>query len=93
MDAYPSHYVQHNLPLVYLSGLSPPSAGDDTTAGDGPIVDAKLPLVQSDHREQLLEDFLNLRGEDEAWSARASKTKGELIGYKFRPVGRVRSVT
>jgi trafficking protein particle complex subunit 11 len=89
MDAYPQDYVEHNLPLVYLSGLTTPSTENDASAGSGPLVDAKLPLVQSERREQLLQDFLSLEGASQAWNARTSKNKNDLIGFKFRPVGRV----
>jgi hypothetical protein len=90
MDAYPLHYVQHNLPLVYLTGLSTPSLQDNVTAGSGPLIEAKLPLVQSDQRELLLQDFLSLQGTNRPSTASPNSSKNDLVGYKLRSVGRVR---
>jgi solute carrier family 25 protein 38 len=93
MEAYPLDYTAHNLPLVVLSGLCPtPEGADDLITSRGPLVKAQLPLVQSERREQILQEFLSAEGSDQQWSSRLSRTKTgqtQLVGYKFRAVGRV----
>ena len=94
MEAYPLDYTAHNLPLVVLSGLCPaPEETDDLVSSRGPLVKAQLPLVQSERREQILQEFLSAEGSDEQWSNRPTRARNgqtQLVGYKFRAVGRVR---
>jgi hypothetical protein len=93
MEAYPLHYTAHNLPLILLSGLCPtPEGAGDLDTPRGPLVKAQLPLVQSERREQILQEFLSAEGSDQQWSSRSTRSRNgqtPLVGYKFRAVGRV----
>ncbi|TKA65390.1 hypothetical protein B0A49_10515 [Cryomyces minteri] len=89
MEAYPSSYVQHNLPLVLLSGLgSTPDSGPSFPDRSEPSTNSHLPPVTGERAEQLLQDFRNADGSDWPWNDRPHKSKAGLIGYKLRAVGR-----
>ncbi|KAF2089057.1 hypothetical protein K490DRAFT_38133 [Saccharata proteae CBS 121410] len=94
MDAYPPDYVEHNLPLLVLSGLAtetPPApiAKSHTLIQEhGFTVESEVPAVTGDRAEQLRQEFLNADASNSPWNARRSKTRGDVIGFKIRAVGR-----
>ena len=93
MDAYPSEYIVHDLPLVVLSGLGQPEPdsrpGDDLLLDGGYPVVSDLPPVTGERADQLLQDFHSHDGKDAAWNARAGKGNGVASGFAIRAVGRV----
>ncbi|KAK5010082.1 hypothetical protein LTR60_005043, partial [Cryomyces antarcticus] len=89
MEAYPPSYVQHNLPLILLSGLgSTPDSDAPFPDRSEPSSNSHLPPVTGERAEQLLQDFRNADGSDWPWNDRPHKSKAGLIGYKLRAVGR-----
>lgn len=58
MDAYPEDYVNHNLPLVLLSGLE---AGPEAGPGDGPTPSDSYPLL-AEKGPKIVSDFPSLSG-------------------------------
>lgn len=96
MDAYPTDYVFHNLPLVLLSGieaqhdLQPLAPVQHVLPGKRcTTVNSDIPLLTTDRGKQLLQEFLNVDGSDAPWNGRPESRKGSLIGFRFRTAGRV----
>lgn len=100
MDAYPPDYVDHNLPLILLSGLGSDSESDSQNSSA--LEDAKYPL--SSHGHQIFSDFplvtdppaeklLNaLLSEDASrtpWNSRYEGATTGSIGFRVKRVGRV----
>lgn len=97
MEAYPEDYVNHNLPLVLLSGLE---AGDDTEANSGyPLLAEKGTHIFSDFpplsggvAEELRSLFLQEDGTHMPWKSRVNvsgNTATANIGYRIKSSGRV----
>lgn len=96
MDAYPSEYVQHNLPFIVLSGLGtskeivplPPVnivlPGRATTS-----ISSEIPPVTGERANILLQDLLNTDATDAPWHGRVPARKGLAHGFRIRAVGRV----
>ena len=90
MDAYPPEYIAHNFPLVVLSGLSAlPEDEQEQPNSRGPLIRAQSPLVKSERKDELLQDFLKATGDDQDWSGKGSRLANPVIGYRFKVVGRV----
>jgi len=94
MEAYPPEYIDRNLPLIVLSGLTGAQehAGKDELRdvfGTGAVVNSDSPLVQAELSQQLLQDFLSVDGSAQAWNAEAGRSKFNLMGFKFKVIGRV----
>lgn len=96
MDAYPPEYVEHNLPLIVLSGL------DTAEERNGPLpvqnvlpgratttISSELPPVTGERAQQLLQQFLDTDGSDAPWNGRNLDRRGNIIEFKIRAVGRV----
>ncbi|KAF2145473.1 uncharacterized protein K452DRAFT_264522 [Aplosporella prunicola CBS 121167] len=93
MDAYPSQYVEHNLPFVVVSGL-----GTDTSEPyfqphkllqeHGLNIDSAIPTLINEHAEQLRQEFLIADSRHAPWNGIRSRSRGDLIGFKIRAVGR-----
>lgn len=95
MEAYPPEYVAHNLPLVVLSGLSSVQelgSKDELREifGTGTVISSELPIVDNELSQQLLQDFLSANGAAFAWNSERARSKNNLIGFKFKVIGRVR---
>ncbi|KAF1840997.1 uncharacterized protein K460DRAFT_347520 [Cucurbitaria berberidis CBS 394.84] len=95
MDAYPSDYVQHNLPFILLSGLgsskeldSPPPVQNVLPGRAVTTVSPETPPVTGDRAEELLREFLSADGTNAPWNGRASGQKGITHGLRIRAVGR-----
>jgi hypothetical protein len=95
MDGYPRGYVEHNLPLLLLSGLGQNS---DDGVDDrycyfprerGLVIKSDLPAVTGTLAKDLLNEFLNADGRNDAWNGVSSKSKEGLTGFRIKPVGRV----
>jgi trafficking protein particle complex subunit 11 len=97
MESYPPDYIDHNLPLVVLSGLAetPTTQKDDYDkflelyGNSGPIVSSSSPPVHSDIAQQLLEELLSAGTRQLSWNAAAGRSKDGLIGFRIEAVGRV----
>ncbi|KAF2211437.1 hypothetical protein CERZMDRAFT_59824 [Cercospora zeae-maydis SCOH1-5] len=96
MEAYPPHYVQHNLPLVLLSGLgqldldspkSPPARQES-----GARISTESPECHSDQAKRLLQAFRSLDGTDSAWNSSALPGPTSSIRFKIKTVGRAYSL-
>lgn len=97
MDALPPDYVDHNLPLILLSGLgSDPEANsqDGITPDDGVEypqlreggveIFSDFPLLTDSTAERVLNALLSQDATHRPWNARAGD-----VGYKIKRVGRV----
>ncbi|PPJ53393.1 hypothetical protein CBER1_01000 [Cercospora berteroae] len=96
MDAYPPDYVQHNLPLVLLSGLgqldhdsakSPPARQES-----GARISTESPECRSDQAKRLLQAFRSLDGTDSVWNSSAQPGPTSSIRFKIKAVGRTYSL-
>lgn len=97
MDAYPEDYVNHNLPLVLLSGLE----ADDTAAvtSDYPLIAEKgihifsdFPPLTGGVAEELRSLFLQEDGTHMPWKSRinvSGNTATANIAYRIKSSGRV----
>jgi len=95
MEAYPPEYVSHNLPLILLSGLEAPEESALVAPSVGLLEDggrtitSDQPLVTGERAQHLLREFSNADGTKAAWNSRPGRLSGDLVGFKFRAVGRV----
>ena len=95
MDAYPPDYVDHNLPLVVLSGLGANAHQEhyprshDLLQENGFTISSHLPVVGGERADQVLEDFLAADGRHWSCNSRAARSNSGLIGFRFKAVGRV----
>jgi trafficking protein particle complex subunit 11 len=98
MEAYPQEYVEHNLPLIVLSGLPSHSgsARDAAEPSHNPLLEGGFrirtdaaPLTGST-AESLLQAFLAADSRDEPWNGRPTSAKAEYGGsFRIKSVGRV----
>lgn len=92
MEAYPPEYVEHNLPLVLLSGLGHESAKVGKAAlrqDSGPRLVLESGECSGQQAEQLLEALQNLDATEKASNDAASSGSSGLLGYKMKAIGRV----
>ena len=94
MEAYPPEYVEHNLPLVVLSGLG--ERRGNGIAGpvlprqeSGTKIQASSPQCSGERSQHLLDEFLKLDGTNLAWNATALPSASGMLKYKMRAIGRV----
>ena len=94
MEDYPQPYIEHNLPLIFLTGLgergpsstighrsAPEASGTRVTTGSSPCT--------GNRAESLLDQFYQLDGSGLAWNqASLSGPPGAVKGH-MRAVGRV----
>lgn len=90
MDAYPPPYVEHNLPLVLLSGLGEEPAKDGAVTGpkrqeSGARIFTESPECQS---SVLLRAFKSFDGSDYPWNATALPGPTGALRYCIRTIGR-----
>jgi hypothetical protein len=98
MEAYPKDYVEHNLPLIVLSGLpshsepskeAPEQSHNPLLEGGFRIRTDAAPLTGST-AESLFRAFLAGDSSDAPWNNRATPVKGENGGtFRIKSVGRV----
>lgn len=100
MDAYPADYVNHNLPLVLLSGLEAGSGDGPTSADSYPLLEKKGPKVFSDFpplsgavAEDLRRVFLEEDGTQMPWKSSLLSSTGNSsslhMRYRIKSAGRV----
>lgn len=101
MDAYPDDYVNHNLPLVLLSGLEagPEEANESLfeyplLAERGHHIFSDFPPLSGAVAEELRRVLLAEDGSQMPWKAGQSQSSNgnqsaPRIGYKIKSTGRV----
>lgn len=92
MEAYPPEYVEHNLPLVLLSGLGHESAKVGKAAlrqDSGPRLVLGSEECVAQQAAQLLQALQSIDATEKAWHAATSSGPSGLIGYKMKAIGRV----
>lgn len=93
MDAYPPQYIEHNSPLVLLSGLGEQEAS--TGASQEPRQESGARIITESpvcEHERLLQEFLALDGSDQAWNAASLPGPSGAIRYRMKTIGRVCTV-
>ncbi|KAJ5112175.1 hypothetical protein N7532_000220 [Penicillium argentinense] len=100
MDAYPVDYVNHNLPLVLLSGLEAgPEEWTENTGSEtypllaerGPHIFSDFPPLSGALAEELRRVLLKEDASHMPWRARQSSTgspNAPHVGYKIKSTGR-----
>lgn len=100
MDAYPEDYVNHNLPLVLLSGLEAGAEDDSDASVNYPLLAEKGPKVFSDFpplsgavAEDLRRVLLEEDGTQMAWKSSPLSSSGNSssphMRYRIKSAGRV----
>ena len=92
MDAY-SDYVEHNLPLVFLSGLGERGLSAQAAIAlpkvNGIRIKTASEQCQGDRAAQLLDQFLHQDGSEESWNAQSLPGPAGTLKYRVQPIGRV----
>lgn len=94
MEAYPAPYAEHNLPLVFLSGLG---ERDDEESSEysaprqenGTKVATGAPECEGDRASRLLQQFIRFDGSDQPWNAAAMPGPSGNLKYRMKAIGRV----
>lgn len=99
MDAYPDDYVNHNLPLVLLSGLEAGPEDNNETLPKYPLLAERGHHIFSDFpplsgavAEELRQVLLAEDGSQMPWKAGHNPNgnqSGSRIGYRIKSTGRV----
>lgn len=94
MEGYPSEYIEHNLPLIILSGLGEQHNKDSSTSdlhfqGNGTRIQASSPECTGERAHTLLTQFLSLDGSKQPWNSSALPGPSGKLKYKTRAIGRV----
>lgn len=94
MEAYPPPYVEHNLPLILLSGLGDRRDkahvhSEALQQESGTRVVASSPECGGERAQQLLNQFLDLDGSDLAWNSAALPGPTGSLKYRMKTSGRV----
>ncbi|KAF2486798.1 Gryzun, putative trafficking through golgi-domain-containing protein [Neohortaea acidophila] len=93
MEALPSDAVEHELPLVLLSGLGEPATKEATSPGplsreSGTRLQISCPECKAEVAQSLLQQFMLLDGSTEAWNASALPGPGGKLYYRMKAIGR-----
>ncbi|WPG99226.1 Gryzun, putative trafficking through Golgi [Acrodontium crateriforme] len=92
MDAFPREYVEHNLPLLLLSGLGeredlrPPSKF--LRHESGARIETRSPICGGEKASQVLEQFFKHDGSDSLWNANALPAPPGPLKYRIKAIGR-----
>ena len=94
MDAYPPQYVEHNLPLVLLSGLGEDQAIDQAEVRSrgnesGTRVHSESPTCLSERSSLLRKSFSALDGTASAWTSKSLPGPSATLRYRIKAFGRV----
>lgn len=94
MDAYPLEYIEHNLPLVLLSGLGAQEglengSGQAHHRESGTRLNASSPECCGEQAGHLLGSIRNLDGTDLPWNTPDQIAPTALLRYKMKAIGRV----
>nr|POE47438.1 trafficking protein particle complex subunit 11 [Quercus suber] len=92
MEDYPRTYIEHNLPLIIISGLG--DRRDDATASEahrqesGVRIFTSSPDCQSEKAHQLLQQFLARDGSEQPWNAASLPGPVGALYYRMKSIGR-----
>jgi solute carrier family 25 protein 38 len=94
MEAYPAEYVEHNLPLVLLSGLGYPENNGSSIAQlprqeSGTRFQCSSPECSGERAQLLLKHFQELDGTHRPWNANSLPSPGASLRYRIKAIGRV----
>ncbi|KAH8693051.1 Gryzun, putative trafficking through golgi-domain-containing protein [Talaromyces proteolyticus] len=94
MDAYPTDYITHNLPLILLSGFANNEYDDDSLGAEYPLLDQKGTVVASDFPllngplvDDLRSAFLDYDASESCWRA-ADAGRSPRLATKIKVIGR-----
>ncbi|ODH49704.1 hypothetical protein GX48_04229 [Paracoccidioides brasiliensis] len=103
MDAYPPDYVDHNLPLILLSGLgSDPNPESDPQGSNSPHAGAEYPLLRDDGieifsdfplltdstAERVLNVLLSQDAAGRPWNSKSEGLGAGAVRFRIKRVGR-----
>ncbi|KAI7662561.1 hypothetical protein KC318_g8805 [Hortaea werneckii] len=92
MEAYPAPYVQHELPLVYLSGLGEQEDSLDAAPlprqESGSKVTTSSETCTDERAQQLLEELMKHDGSSRAWNSEALPGPTASLKYRMKPISR-----
>lgn len=97
MEVYPEDYVEHNLPLVILSGLGGERDTSEETSErsrsllleGGFRIRADAAPVTGSTADALLQAFLFQDSSNVSWNSRATTTSDSVGNFRVKRVGRV----
>jgi hypothetical protein len=98
MEAYPKDFVEHNLPLIILSGLQAQSdlSKDVPDRSRNPLLDGGFWIrtdaapVTGPTAERLFRAFLSADSSDTPWNSQATPKRTDIGGsFRIKSVGRV----
>jgi trafficking protein particle complex subunit 11 len=97
MEAFPEDYVEHNLPLIFLSGIGhDEQAALETTGRSGNLlkeggfkIRTDLPPLTDSAAENVLQAFLNFDSANDAINSAGASTRENPGAFKIKRVGRV----
>ena len=95
MESYPQEYVEHNLPLVVVSGLgeAPTTVGSTTYAQEyGTRLHISALACAGEQAKTLLQQFLQLDGSELPWNWVSLPGPTGTLNYKIKPTGRVGTI-
>ncbi len=97
MELYPDDYVEHNLPLVILSGLGgEPDTFEETSERSRSLlleggfrIKAGAAPVTGSTANELLQAFLSRDSSNVSWNSRATSASDNVGNFRIKRVGRV----
>ncbi|CAK4033998.1 Hypothetical predicted protein [Lecanosticta acicola] len=94
MEAYPPQYVQHNLPLVLLSGLGEHETTHQSSsiqprrAESGAKIAIGARECRNEQSRQLLGEFVSRDGTGDAWNGVALPAPPASMRFRIKTIGR-----
>ena len=97
MEAFPEDYVEHNLPLIFLSGIGhDEQAASEPTGRSGNLlkeggfkIRTDVPPLTEPAAEIVLQAFLNFDSTNDAFNSTGASTRDRPGAFKIKRVGRV----
>lgn len=94
MEAYPAHYVEHQLPLVVLSGLGEredvsPKMSELPRQESGSRITTASAVCDDSRAGHLLDQLFLLDGTNRHWNSTSLPGPPGQLMYKMKAIGRV----
>lgn len=96
MDAYPNHYVVHNLPLLLLSGIGDDRTDNAPTVPEypslhdrGTLIESDFPVLSGPLVDSLRAAFHDHDASDAPWKPPTDAGRSSGIPLRIRNIGRV----
>ena len=97
MEVYPEDYVEHNLPLVILSGLGAESNTSEEASErsrsllleGGFRIKADAPPLTGSTADELLQAFISRDSSSVSWNSRTTSASDNVGNFRIKRVGRV----